>query len=45
MLEEYALACTAFADDGRYLAIMDLQIDLIEDRPVAKTLGNVFKFD
>ena len=45
MFEEYALAAPALADNGRYVAFVNLRIDVIEDRSVSKTLSNVPKFD
>ena len=45
MFEQHALACTAFAHDRGDLVLVDLQIDLVEDGPVAKPLGHVSEFD
>jgi hypothetical protein len=45
MLEQHALSLAAFADDGGDMALMDLQIDSIQNRPSAKTLGDISKFD
>ena len=45
MFEEYALAAPALADNGRYVAFVNLRIDVIEDRSVSKTLSNVPKLD
>jgi hypothetical protein len=45
MLEQHTFAGTAFADDGGDFTFINLQIDLIQDRPAAKFFGHISKFD
>ncbi len=45
MLDQDALARPALANDGRDMAVVNLQIDPIQDRPAAKTLRDILEFD
>jgi hypothetical protein len=43
MLEQNAFAFTAFTDNGGDITFKNLQVDSIQDRPLIKSLGNIFK--
>ena len=45
VFEQHALARPAFAHDRGDLVLVNLQIDPVEDGPVAKPLGHVPEFD
>ncbi len=45
MFEKYAFARATFPHDGRHVAIIDLKVDIVENRPVAEPLGDILEFD
>jgi hypothetical protein len=45
VFKQNALAFTAFADNGRNLALENLQIDAIKNRSISKPFGDIFKLD
>jgi hypothetical protein len=44
VLEQNTFAFAAFADDGGDITFINLQVDSIQNGPLIKPLGNIFKF-